>query len=301
MSNVVVVFYGGRGSGKTLSMTVEGVITMALRGRQVWANYPIAFNFRRDDGSVELLKSNTLEVEDLITFKQEIRDGLILLDELNLWASNRGHASLVNRLLNSWCQLIRKRNLSVYIATQSFNSLDKFFRFQTDLTILCSDLRFRYRGLPEGACIGQRITDWSGMFTGRAIENEGMAAIREARERNTRVRMLMAKRFWGVYDSWSEVDILEAMTQYTVSRDTKMISRDDMGQAYITDGLDKVIADIIRESQRISPGGETFFKEDLHNTLRAKGLTGGDRYISKQLDEAGFVKDGDTYILPHKE
>ncbi len=164
----VIVWHGGRGSGKTMSMSVEGYYAL-LNGDTVWANYPIAFGFRWPQQGVRFYRAQPIAIEDLITFKPEICRGKILLDELNLWASNRGHASMVNRLLNSWLQLIRKRELSLEITTQNFMSLDLMIRWQCDISILCSDNHFRYRHTPPGASIGQLITDESGIMTSQPL------------------------------------------------------------------------------------------------------------------------------------
>ncbi len=298
MASVVVVWCGPRGSGKTLSMSVEGAIAL-VNGMPVWANYPISFDVRYSAGRIVHYESIPVEIEDLITFKPEIRDGLILLDELNLWASNRGHAGMVNRLLNSWIQLIRKRGLSLQITTQSFHSLDIMIRWQCDLSITCKDLHFSNHRLPEGAAIGQRLTDQSGMFTGHDMYEWGKPGPEEFK-RNSRYRTLNGRRFWGIYDSWTEFDILQAMTKYQVNRAVRTIGQDDMTGAYEA-GSGDWAQDLAATIKNDYPRGGVFDQASLFEQLQSRGATGGKRRLANLLESAGFIPDGDTFILPEDD
>ena len=127
---------------------------------------------------------------------------------------------MINQLAGGWFQLMRKRKLSVYITCQFFHTLDKLIKEQTDLIIECFDLSFKYPNLKPGQSISQLITSYSGYGTGRPLYK--MDNIHEWK-RNTRSRILHGLPFWNVYDSWSEYDILKALTRYEVKRDTVVI------------------------------------------------------------------------------
>ena len=295
-SSYVELYLGGRGSGKTLSMSVQALLDM-LNGKQCWANYPIRFKYRSSDGVVTEFSSHKLEIEDLITFKPDIRDGVICLDELNLWASSRGSMSVVNRLLNSWIQLIRKRKLDIYIACQLLNTLDRIFRDQCDVVIECFDMSHKFRSLPEGALIYHTITDWSGLFTGRPIMKWDNL---EERGRNTRYRYLNARRFWGIYDSWTEFDILQALTQYQVKREVRVI--DQAGNALtfepapnIDMGNERlgVLRDWLKQTY---PGGIS--REDMAKGLREGGYGNTPSEIKKVIWELGAIEKKDGYQFP---
>jgi len=259
--NIVVVFTGGRGSGKTLSMSVEGYIRM-LMGQKCFANYTIKKRL-----GYQWYKAIPVDISDLVTFNQEIRDGCILLDEWNLWCGSRGAASLANRLFNSWLQLLRKRNLSLFITTQSFKSLDKFIREQTDMIVECFDLSFRYSGLREGAFINQTMTDYSGYFTGKPLYRYDDW---DAWAHNTKTRMLRGYRFFGLFDSWSEYDILEAMTKFQVERETKLITKD--GEIKETKGKQEMMQQKVLEFVEIiryqDPERQTYEAEDLRQRFQ---------------------------------
>ncbi len=295
MNNLVRVFCGGRGSGKTLSMSIVGALAL-IKGYNVFANYPIRFAYRRRDGIRRVCESTPVEIEDLITFKPFIRDGFVLLDELNLWASNRGSSSLVNRLLNGWIQLMRKRNLAVGITVQAFETLDKFLRWQTDMTFVCYDMHYRYRNLPKGALISQRVTDWSGILTGRPVAEGDF----QSRERNTWYRKLKAMRFHGIYATNKEFDILKAMRKVQVERPVTLISAD--GTAMPAEALKgvKEMADTIRQ---LYPNGARFEASTMAEQLKTWGVNTDADTLDKLLNRTGFKKKNmggqDFYDFSH--
>lgn len=221
----VVTLTGGRGSGKTLSMSTEGALYL-LAGYDVWANYPLRFGLRNGNGEVKYYRAKDITITDIGNFNSDIRNGIILLDELNLWLSSRRSSAMINQLAGGWFQLMRKRKLSVYITCQFFHTLDKLIKEQTDLIIECFDLSFKYPNLKPGQSISQLVTSYSGYGTGRPLYK--MDDIHEWK-RNTRTRILHGLPFWNVYDSWSEYDILEALTKYEVNRKTVVIGAEDNG------------------------------------------------------------------------
>lgn len=298
----VVIYTGGRGSGKTMSMSVEALIKM-VQGQNCWANYPIAADIIMHDGEIRHFESNPIEIEDLISFKDDIRNGIICLDELNLWASARGHAALLNRLLNSWIQLIRHRLLSVYITVQSYWSLDIGIRNQIDIGVACMDLHYKYRNLPKGAVISQRITDYSGVMTGHALNTAvGRSQYWNEWNRNTHTRIMRARRFWGVYNSWSEHDILKALTRFRVDRETKVITRDELGntdikrQLPMETGIQQFTNRLLDEF----PKGNIFDKDEIADRLGTMGIKLGKRLLPI-LNDAGWVIDGDKFYLLENE
>ncbi len=107
-------------------------------------------------------------------------------------------------------------------------------------------------------------------------------------------------RFWGIYDTWTEYDILAAMTKYQVQRDTKVIGRDGVGGAYIEtavtpeDCIRQFAASILKDN----PQGARIETNELMQQLRAQGIPGNARTIHGLLEAGGFLPDGDTYILP---
>lgn len=280
--SIVSVYWGGRGSGKTLSMTGEGCIAM-IAGKRVWSNYPMHVRWRRANGEIEVYKSIVIDMPDLIEIQQrdEIRDGLVLLDEWNLFCNSRRSGSMSNIIFNGIVQLIRKRKLSFYITTQLFMTLDKNIREQTDITVECYDLAYRYKNLNEGQMIRQRLTDWSGVFTGRPISKWDDWDIRN---RNTVDRLFRkAGLFFDCYNTGFEYNVLEAMrSRYSLKRKDIAIDIGDNG------GFDSTMVEEYRD-YLIYSGIEKISAKDLHAELADRGFTGDYRgEMGKKLKAAGF-------------
>ncbi len=102
-----VALTGPRGSGKSLLMTALAA-AYAEQGYPLWSNLPISFDLK--DKHYE---SQPLDMSMLYSFAKELRGGLVLIDEINLWANSRKAMANANILLAGIFQMIRKRSLTL--------------------------------------------------------------------------------------------------------------------------------------------------------------------------------------------
>jgi hypothetical protein len=257
--SLAVVYCGARRNGKTLSMTIEGV-TSLINGENVWSNYPIEFDFRNKKGDINHYKSYPIDMPDLLAIQKTntIRDGKILLDEWNLFCNARRSGALSSVIFSGVVQLIGKRNLSLYISAQDFQTLDRNIRWQCDITVECFDLFFKYRNLKKGSFISQTITDWSGVLTGHALKKWDDY---QTRLRNTQSRIARGTPFFDCYPTGFEYDVLDVMsTKYNIERQEMVINPksdkdgfrgkliDEMHEAFELAGVERVPVSEIRES-----------------------------------------------------
>jgi hypothetical protein len=284
----VITFTGGRGSGKSLSMSTEGAINL-MRGFNVWANYPLSFSFRRPSGYAKHYEAQEITIKDIATFNEDIRNGYILFDELNLWLSSRRSQALINHLANGWFQLLRKRKLAVYITCQFFHTLDKGLREQTDLITECFDLHYKYPSLKKGQCISQLITSYSGYGTGRPLYKMDDTY---QWKRNTRARILHGSTFWRVYDSWSEYDILKALTKYEVQRDTIVINGKEEADVRTNELTQKAIFEMTQLISDVKGQSAKYTSAEMQEQLKEWGIPNSLLSAGTYLKKAGWKYDG---------
>ena len=208
----VVCYVGSRGSGKTLSMTYWAALEL-IKHKRVWSNYPISFSFRWPDGFVEDFASEPLNMDALYVFDNELANGTVFIDEVTLWSDSRRSMGVVNRLLNSIFTLIRKRKLSFYLTTQSFEWLDRRMQFQTDALVSCFDMHYINAHYEKGAHISQTSKDLSGYFTGFQYKDT----------QKEYKQIFHGKFLWGAYDTNQEFDVLGAMASVKLKLGTKVI------------------------------------------------------------------------------
>ena len=293
----VSTYTGGRGSGKTLSMSTGAAIDLIL-GYDVYTNYPLAFNFRHPSGEIKRYEAKEITIEDIASFNPNIRNAKIKLDELNLWLASRRSQSLINHLANGWMQLLRKRRLDVEITCQFFHTLDKGIREQTDLIIECFDLSFKYSGLKPGQSISQLITSYSGYGTGRPLYKMDDTS---QWKRNTRSRILHGLPFWTVYDSWTEYDILKALTKFEVKRDTVVINgTEDSGPR--TNALaQKAVQEMTQTILDVQGQEAKYSSEEMVGQLKEWGVNLDATVSGRLLKRAGWqyktLRNWQGYIL----
>ena len=114
---------GSLGSGKTLFLS--SLINEVSPKTKIYANYHIK------------CKNFTLVgVEDL----ENLKEGLLLIDEAYLWLESRTSGSELNRYISYLIFQSRKRGFDVFASTQINTALDLRFRLITDVKILAIGL-----------------------------------------------------------------------------------------------------------------------------------------------------------------
>ena len=121
---MITAYVGLPGTGKTYGLVLE-----ALKGikqeRKVYSNFDIAI-----DGIVRIKGFS-----DLV----KVRDGLVILDELNLWFPSRLWQSIPPEILSLWAQS-RKRGIDLIYSTQHLDRVDKVIREVTNYVIRCNSV-----------------------------------------------------------------------------------------------------------------------------------------------------------------
>lgn len=271
---LTAVFSGARGSGKTLSMTYFALCFLA-RGFKVWSNYPISFNFRAgDEYPVRHYEAIPLDMRSLYTFDEQLNEGIVCIDEINLWASNRRSMSVANRLINSTMQLIRKRRLSFLFTVQDFNWLDSQLRWQTDLLFRCRDL-YHWTHAEPGVNISWKVEDLSGLTTGVPF-----AEFPKVFEWN-----FYGKPIWPFFDTEHEFDIMAANRPVELQLGKQVIEYKDIEGA-VTDERGANIRDALSTLREL--GYERISVEDAKAYFQSCGIQGDTRQLGKYLKEAGF-------------
>lgn len=154
-----VMFFGKRGSGKSAVMAKMGKDEARL-GRKVWY-WPPDFNFKYGE-PIELL--------ELASMPDYLYDGALLIDEIQIMASNLRTISTANQMVGSILQQVRKRGLNVYGTSNQPGRIDQTVSLQTDFHFDCfmmEDPRCSHIGYHRKDCrdhVRMRWTDTNGYF-----------------------------------------------------------------------------------------------------------------------------------------
>lgn len=290
----ILVFEGSRGSGKTLSMSYMALCYLVKR-HKVWSNYKIAFDYGWPGGTIEHFESMPLDMSALYTFDSSLSSGIVCIDELNLWASNRRSMSVANRLLNSVMQLIRKRRLTFMFTCQNFNWLDSQIRWQTDSLISCQDQHFMYPGrYGKGVMIHQAWKDMSGVNTGYPYSQTGKAY----------GVFFFGKRYWNIYDTEAEFDVLDATRAVKISSQPKTYYVGaGAEERYLNDTGTKTAPEAIAELKEY--GKASIGSGELQEYLANVGFSLDGRVIGRMMRRAGYAykqtRQGNFYEILRKE
>jgi len=121
---MITAYVGLPGSGKTYGLVLEAVRAVN-QGRNVYSNFDINIEgISRIRGFSDLVK---------------VRNGLVILDELNLWFPSRLWQSIPPEILSLWAQS-RKRGIDLVYSTQHLDRIDKVIREVTNYVIRCNSI-----------------------------------------------------------------------------------------------------------------------------------------------------------------
>lgn len=268
----VLVFTGARGGGKTASAAVQAAIDMVVFGQTVVSNVPISFMFKDDDGSEpKLYQSLPLSVDAIMRLDENLRDCVIVWDEMPLWLYSRQSNSVLNRLAGLILTLLRKRSLSLYVTSQFLKMIDSNVRIQMDAEVRCQDMSFKWHNLSRGELVQQTILDISGRFSGETYDES----------RRTYQRLLHLSGFFGIFDTYKAFDIFDAQVKYKIDSRVKLITPGDTGGAYTPDYLAQV-KDMLAD---IAPG--RYEANEIQEFARASGVNLDNRALGRILKAAG--------------
>ena len=147
----VILFAGKKGTGKTSAATYMAFDEF-LNGSQIFSNYKLYFEKGRDGKKRKyhwMINRKTLEYEkfyindnvkpvihmpfeEIVKFPEELRDGVLLLDEIQIGSDSRSFLKESTKAIGQFFQQIRKRNILCIMTTQFEDSVGKRVRQQVD-------------------------------------------------------------------------------------------------------------------------------------------------------------------------
>ena len=214
-SSLVVAFTGPRGSNKTLLQTFLAVMDMR-HGLECLSNYKIKGPVEHH-GRVKVVESSDLQYENLMTFSEELRGKLIVIDELPVWFNSLQFQSKGSQIFGLFIQQIRKKSMPIYYTAQNMNWVDNRVRWQTDLHVECQDLHFsdwgKSQGIERGEYMWYRAKDLSGYLTGTPYQYSGEA----------HTGWLDCRPVRRYYNTNQIIDIWQAMMKVEVNKQRMVI------------------------------------------------------------------------------
>ncbi|MGV9141417.1 MAG: zonular occludens toxin domain-containing protein [Promethearchaeota archaeon] len=121
MGSKIVLYKGKRGAGKTLTMIKDGY-KYYKSGWKVLRNLKACFGEFIDEESILSLDKTS-----------NIRDCVILMDELQIFFDSRRSMKKENMKFSNFIQQVRKRNIIILGTTQYSNTIDLRLRQHIDI------------------------------------------------------------------------------------------------------------------------------------------------------------------------
>ena len=286
----VVGFTGPRGGGKSLEMAYIACRDYLIRGRPVWSNIPIHIELKLPNNEVVTASSTPLDVKGFFSLSEDLKGGLVCIDELELYAEARRSGSNKNLLLTYIIMQTRKRALSFFFTIQQPQWADNRLRFMSDIMIRSRDIAYTPWGfekkINQGQYFSMVVEDWSGMLTGYRYQETGF----------TQTFCIWGVPVWGMYNSYDVVDVFDALTPVDLSLNRMRISTGPEGDG--TDPFFDKVNDHVAALQQA--GIHDIVDKDLWDIMDIKREDR--RVVGMVLKDLKVTKkqrgDGYHYILP---
>lgn len=120
---MILMYKGGRGRGKTLSMVMEGLLYL-LDGYRILRNFECAFGEYISNDEILAIDKNS-----------EIYNCVMMIDEIQVFFDNRRSMNPSNLRFANFIQQARKRNIIILCTTQFSNTVDLRINQHLDIIV----------------------------------------------------------------------------------------------------------------------------------------------------------------------
>ena len=122
---MIIGFIGQRGSGKTLSMTIEAY-KKYKQGYKIYSNYHLNFPY------------TPFTVDDLMAFAESgmyFGQSIFLLDEIHIWFDSRASGKKRNVIFSYFINQSSKNDIDIYYTTQFSRQVEIRMRLNTEIVV----------------------------------------------------------------------------------------------------------------------------------------------------------------------
>ncbi len=297
--SLVIIIVGPRGGNKTLLMTGLEIEAMArawavkrareLSGEEnlyprkkvnIWSSYPVLALWRPPGQKKPInLSATPLEMEKVLTWNEEIRDGWLFWDEIDQDADRQDWMAQAPKLIVKGIKLMRHRRITLVAALQFLDELNIRLYKQADIIIQCRDKAFtswgREKGLEPGEVANTTWIDKSGMMTGYTFDET----------KQFYNLQFFGQRYWDSYLTEHEFDILKP--KYKVEQEVRKIMTREHAEQMQVDNL--AIYNALQYYTYEMPG-KRVPSVDLIEKAREFGCTLHSSNIGKKLTELGIKR-----------
>ena len=204
----MVAIVGPEGSGKTCYLTAMAKYHHACGGAvRALPGYKLL------DGAGNEISSE-IDVDEIVTFGEELRSVLLVIDEAPVWFGSDAWNSVWNRIGAALSMQRRKLCLGIAYTAQSFGYVQNRIRERTHLLVNCWDLYHspwgKGQGLERGKQIQLSFFDLMGFFTGIP----GSVGPQQ---------VFHAEAMWPFYDTYQRTDFTSGMVKVQAQKRTVKI------------------------------------------------------------------------------
>jgi len=218
-NDLISIYWGPRGGGKTISGVSTNIIDGQMKGIPCVSNVPFSWVAKDSNNHLYLIKSEEFDQEKFAYGDMNLKYKRLLVDEGNYLADRLRSTSNKNLAMTDILQQARKFRMCVNFCTINWMWLDpRVTGSLCDLLIECNDLFYRpfgkRAGLKKGYRLAWDIMDQSGKMTGQQFNSVGSLTFN-------------ARYMWFTYNTENFVDPREARKRLKAEK--KMIT-DEYGQ-----------------------------------------------------------------------
>lgn len=284
-----VMFFGKRGSGKSAVMAKMGKDEANL-GKKVWY-WPPDYQFKYGE-PIDLLT--------LAKLPTWLRDGALLLDEIQILASNLRTISTANQMIGSILQQVRKRGLNVYGTSNQPGRIDGTVALQTDYHYNCFMMEDQ-----RCASYGYHIPSCDDHVRVRWVDTNGLHGYdRRFKDGRRRGRFVIWKirDVYATYNTGAIADLADVMS----------VTKQAILDQKLDDGVGMSTAELTAKLRNewipalVKSGTKRAVPSVLANTFNEQfGLSLDPRTLGKALREIGIpsvrLNEGRFAVLPPEE
>lgn len=208
---MIIGFIGQRGSGKTLSMTIEAY-KKYKQGYKIYSNYHLNFPY------------TPYNVDDLMSFAESgmyFGNSVFLIDEIHIWFDSRASGKKRNIIFSYFINQSSKNDIDIYYTSQFSRQVEIRMRLNTEIVVESACRTIIWKNKNDKPIVRENYRQKPNDYKTIAYITNKIVKFSDTGEDKFTMRVYKANKYFHLYDTRQVIKQQTDVFELAKSRDKR--------------------------------------------------------------------------------